>query len=207
MGVEPLRRLISGRDVGWIYAGLVLTTQTVLAVLPPTTQRAIVLASSTNLTNLRQYPPLVLCASAFMVASPWELLLLGPLVYVYGTAQRWLGRAATVIMGVLTHVGTTVFVATMLAARIHRGEAASLADATSADVGVSYGLAGLAGLITIRLPDRWRRATVVATTLVLVGTLLASRTFTNLGHLAAWTFGLGIALIARQAGVAARHAP
>ena len=193
--------MAAGRDVGWGYATVVLTVQLVLATLPSRVHDRVVLDSSTNLVNLHQYPPLVLGASAFVVSSPWDLWLLPILVYVYGTVQRWLGRTATLIMGVLSHVGATVFVATMLTARITRGEA-SLTVATSADVGVSYGIAGLLGLLTIQVPRRWRHAYLGLISTALVATLLTSRTFTNLGHLTAWALGLAVAYIAAQA----RHA-
>ena len=193
-----MRRAVSGRDVGWGYAIVVLVVQLVLAVLPSQIHDRVVLDSSTNLANLHQYPPLVLGASAFVVDSPWDLWLLPLLVAAYGAVQRWLGRTATLIMGVLSHVGATVFVATMLTARISRGEA-SLTVATSADVGVSYGIAGLLGLLAARVPRRWRYAYLGVISATLVAALLASRTFTNLGHLTAWALGLAVAWIAAKA--------
>jgi hypothetical protein len=73
----------------------------------------------------------------------------------------------------------------------------------SADVGVSYGLAGLAGLLNARSSDRWRRLIIAVASLYLITALQLSQTFTNLGHLAAWTIGLGVAWIARQSATAA----
>lgn len=93
-------------DVGWAYAAVVLVVAVVVRVLPGTTTDELVLDSSTNLDNLRRTPLLVLGASAFVVAPLTGLWILVPLVVVFGAAQRWLGRAATVIVAVLGHVGS-----------------------------------------------------------------------------------------------------
>ncbi len=190
--------LLAGRDVAVVYALVVAALAVSISLLPGHRAEQVVLNSSTNLDNLRSHPPFVLLVSAFVVPSLWHLWVLVPLVWAYGTLQRWLGRAATVVTAALGHVGATLFVATILTAGIAHGRI-SLSVGHAADVGVSYGLASCAGLVTAHLPRRraWVYATVVSA--VLGGLLLEDRGFTDLGHLTAWAIGLGLALVVDRA--------
>lgn len=202
VGVTRVRRMAAGREVGLAYPAIVICTYTVLGLLAPARRDAVLAACSTNLDNLHRYPPAVLLASAFVLASPWDLLLLPVSVWAYGTVQRWLGRAATVIMAVLAHVGASVLVATMLAARIHRGEV-SRSVAGSVDVGISYGLAGMLGLLTARVPIPRRRWLIAAVTATLLGLVVYWRDFVDLGHLTAWSIGVAVSVLVRRAGASA----
>jgi hypothetical protein len=67
------------------------------------------------------------------------------------------------------------------------------------DVGVSYGLAAVAGLCVVRVAHRWLAWYVVVLVAVLGGGLVLSHTFTNVGHMTAWCIGLGLAVVARAA--------
>jgi hypothetical protein len=180
--------------VGWAYAAVVLVVAVVVRVLPGTTTEELVLDSSTNLDNLRHTPLLVLGASAFVVAPLTGLWILVPLVVVFGAAQRWLGRAATVIVAVLGHVGVTLFVAVLLAAGIDDGRLSpSLARAE--DVGVSYALATLAGLLVGRVPRRLRPWYAAGLLVLVVAALVIGPDFTDLGHLTAVLLGFALAVL------------
>jgi hypothetical protein len=177
---------------------VVVVVAIAVRVLPGTRTEDLVLDSSTNLDNLRQTPLLVLGASAFVVSSPWGLWILAPLVVVYGAAQRWLGRTPTVIVAVLGHVGATLFVAMLLAAAIDRG----LLDpsvARAPDVGVSYGLAAVAGLLVARVPHRFRGWYALGLVAVAAAPLLVRSTFTDVGHLIAVLIGFALAVLAARA--------
>jgi hypothetical protein len=76
-------------------------------------------------------------------------------------------------------------------------------QAHAADVGVSYGLVAAAGLLTARVPRRWARLYVAGMSVLFAVGLLVNRTFTDLGHAAAWVIGLGLALVAWRAQVRA----
>jgi hypothetical protein len=185
---------LRGADVGWAYAAVVLVVAVVVRVLPGTTTDELVLDSSTNLDNLRRTPLLVLGASAFVVAPLTGLWILVPLVVVFGAAQRWLGRAATVIVAVLGHVGVTLFVAVLLAAGIDDGRLSpSLARAQ--DVGVSYALATLAGLLIGRVPRRLRPWYAAGLLVLVVAALVIRPDFTDLGHLTAVLLGFALAVL------------
>jgi hypothetical protein len=188
--VRALRRY----DVGIAYALLVLLVTIAVFTQPNGAAAQAVLDSSTNLKNLRTQPLSVLFLSAFVLESPWRLWLLPVLVVVFGAAQRWLGRAATILVAVGGHVFATVFVALVVNAGIaHHQLSRRVAD--EPDVGVSYGLAALAGLLVFRLTSRRRRWTALGGSTLLVLVLELSQTFTDLGHLVAWSIGLSTGLV------------
>jgi hypothetical protein len=191
-----LRRLWRGQDIAVIYAAIVVLTTIVVAVAPRRYSEQFVLASSSNLANLRIHPPVVLLLSAFMQPAPIELPIVVLLIWIYGALQRWLGRAATVITAVFGHVGATLFVAASLTAGIAHGHIA-VSAAHVADVGVSYGLVAAAGVLTAHI--RRRRAYTSSVTVALVALLAISRTFTDLGHLVAWAIGLCLAILVAHA--------
>lgn len=189
-----LSRSLRRADVGWAYAAVVVVVAIVVRVLPGTRTQDLVLESSTNLDNLRHTPLLVLGASAFVVSPVWGLWVVAPLVVVFGAAQRWLGRAATVIVAVLGHVGATLFVAVLLAAGINDG----VVDADVArepDVGVSYGLAAVAAVLVGRVPRRWRPWYALGVLAVAGGPLLLDPDFTGVGHVIAVILGFALAVL------------
>jgi hypothetical protein len=202
-------RWLRARDVGVAYAVIVLLIGMYVHTRPGRQEDLLVLDSSTNLANLREAPLSVLALSAFVVSSLPGLWILPFVVVAYGEAQRWLGRTATVVAGVLGHVGATLLVATLLVAGVRHGRL-DPSVARTPDVGVSYGLLCVAGLLTARVPrGRWRVGYVVW----LVGwtsALVSWRaTFTDVGHAVSLLIGLGLAALAAGAArsVPARPAP
>ena len=190
---DQLRELWRGRDVAVAYAVLVVVISIVAAVQPPAMLRDVVQTSSTNLVNLRLRPLAVLFASPFVVSPVAGLWIVAPMAVAYGELQRWLGRAGALVVGVLGHVGATLFVATMEITSLAKGRV-GFSIAVSPDVGVSYGLAAVAGVLVVRGADSWRRRYVIASLIVIVGQLLILRSFTGLGHLTAWLIGLAVAV-------------
>ncbi|RZS80177.1 hypothetical protein EV189_3658 [Motilibacter rhizosphaerae] len=193
--LDRVRRFAAGRDLALAYAAVVLVVTVVIALQPPHVTEELVLDSSTNLANLRSTPLLVLAASAFVTPSLAGLWILVPLVWAYGAAQRWVGRGATVVVAAFGHVFATVGVATLLAAGIAQHQLSRHLE-HEPDVGVSYGLAAVLGLLTLRLRGRRRRLAVVGGTVAAAAYALVSQTFTDLGHLLAWGIGLGTAQVA-----------
>jgi hypothetical protein len=197
------RTFARGRDVALIYAVAVVGTELVLGLLPDDVHRRAVIRSSTNLYNLHHSPLSVLAASAFVVNGALSLWQIPILVWAYGAAQRWVGRVATVFVGVLGHVGATLFVAAVLGADLGRGRLLR-STAHISDVGVSYGLMCIMGFIVSRLPERYRVWYVAALVTFAAGPLALNPTFTDLGHTCALGLGLGLALLASRVTAAAK---
>ena len=86
----------------------------------------------------------------------------------YGALQRWLGRVSLFVVAVLGHVGATLFVATMELTELAKGRV-GLSIAVRPDVGVSYGLAAVAGVLVVRVADTWWRRYVIASLIVIAG--------------------------------------
>ena len=196
--VAQARNWWRGRDVALGYGLLVVVVALCLAVAPAAVADRVISSSSTNLVNLRQHPPFVMVVSAFVEPSLWDLWIVVPAVWALGGVQRWLGRAAVLVVGVLGHVGATLFVSTVLTAGIAKGRVA-LAEATATDVGVSYVMVTALGLLAARTQDM-RRWYVGGLGTFFVASLLVARSFTDLGHLVAWVLGLGLALLVSRAG-------
>jgi hypothetical protein len=188
-----LRELWRGRDVAVVYVILVVVISILVAVQPPALLRDIVQTSSTNLVNLRQRPLAVLFVSPFVVSPVSGLWIVAPMIVGYGELQRWLGRASALVIGVLGHVGATLFVATMEITQLAKGRV-GFSIAVSPDVGVSYGLAAVAGILIVRVAETWRRRYIIASLIVIIGQFLILRNFTGLGHLTAWLIGLAVAV-------------
>lgn len=196
-------RLVRGSDLAVAYSLVVVAVALVLAALPQRVHDRVVLQSSTNLANLRDHPFSVLLVSAFVVSDVLGLWMVPFLALAYAAAQRWLGRGPTVVAALVGHVGATLLVASVLVAGIRHGRlAASVAH--EPDVGISYGLACVAALITPRVAASYRPWYVGGLVVFFVGPLLVRPTFTDLGHTCALALGFGLALLAHRAARAAR---
>ncbi len=204
------RTIWDHHDVAVAYAAVVLVAAVIVAVEPAAAAHRVVQQSSTNLVNLRSHPLMVLVVSAFVVSPAWGLVILVPLVAAYGALQAWLGRVSAVVIGVVGHVGATLFVAVLEVTALTRNRV-GFAVVRDADVGVSYGLATVVGLLAARVPVAWRRRYLAGSAVVMAVQLVLVQGFTALGHLVAWVVGLGLAVPVHRAagspGPAGSHDP
>ena len=199
---DVLRRsvaLVRASDVALAYGGIIVGVAVILAVVPTSIRDEVVLRSSTNLANLHEHPIYVLIISAFVVANLLGLVVVPFLMVAYAAAQHWLGRLGAIVAGVFGHVGATLFVATLLIAGI-KDHVVSRSVAFESDVGVSYGLAAVAGMLAARVVPRWRSWYVAGLVVYFVGPLFVLRTFTGVGHTTALAIGFALAWIAHRAG-------
>ncbi len=189
-------------DLAIVYCSVVLLVAVVLWFLPEGTRDQVYEDTSTNLANLRDRPISVLLASAFVISSPSEVLLVLQLLVVLAYAQRFVGRLASLAVGFMGHVGATVFTAVVLTTGIFHGFV-NPSVATVDDVGVSYVMATVMGFLSVFVPRRWRWWWVAFVVVYWVGPGLVARNFTAVGHTTALVIGLTVAFVAgrtRQAG-------
>jgi len=192
------RGLLRGSDLAVLYALVVLAVAVALHASPDHLQRRFVQDTSSNLVNLRHSPLRVLLLSALVVPDVEGLLILVPLVLALTASTRWLGRGPTLVALVFGHVGATLFVATLLVAGVTNGRL-DPSVARAPDVGVSYALAGVFGMLAARVPRRWRWAWVLVPTAGLGIVLLVAPDFTAVGHLTALAIGFGLGAVAHRA--------
>jgi len=201
--LRDVGRTVARADLAIAYCAAV-TVVTLLVHLQPEERTEQILARvSGNLNNLRAEPLVSMLGSAFVVESVAGLVLVVQLLVVLAYLQRFVGRLASLVVGLAGHVGAGLIVAVGLATGIFHGFVdASVAGAT--DVGVSYVMAAAMGFLVLAVPPRWRWWYLGATAVYWLLPGAINRTFTDAGHASAMTIGLLLALVAARA-VAADH--
>jgi hypothetical protein len=110
-------------------------------------------------------------------------------VGVLAPAERRLRWWRWLLVGVAAHVVGTYLGQSYLRRSIRRGNAPRrLVDAR--DVGVSYFLLGVAGMLSGYVERPWRLRAQVGTVAALAGNVAVRPTFTEVGHLTAFLVGL-----------------
>ncbi|MEU7058991.1 rhomboid-like protein [Streptomyces sp. NPDC046197] len=181
---------------------LVLFVSTVaLHRMTPHIEHQFLRQRSTNIHELSNNPVRVLVASAMWIESGHWLPYVVLYTVFHAQAERWLGTLRWLLVCVAAHLLATLISEGALLWAIRRGVAPESAVNTL-DVGVSYALAGVVGVLTYRIAPPWRYA-YAAAVLVFYGVpLVAGRTFTDLGHFTAVLIGLGCYPLVRGRGKA-----
>jgi uncharacterized membrane protein len=162
-----------------------------------------VLASSTNVTNLQNHRVWTLIASAFVLEDQIEIPSLVLVLLVMAVAELLWGWRRLIVVFLTGHVLASCLVYALLRIGVHNN-AVPGAVLVAADVGTSYGLLAVSGAIAITLPVRARRIAVPLALLAVVVPLLVDRTFTDLGHLLATLIGFLAGLAMRRRPLAGR---
>jgi hypothetical protein len=191
----------AARDAGrapatLVYATLVLTTTIVVRALDPAWRERLLADSSTNVANLTRTPVRVLVASAFWLQGRPIIVWIGLLVVAMALTERWIGTRRTIAVLAAGHVGATVLTQAAVATAVAAGWM-SRASLHMPDVGISYGLAALAGALVLRFHGRARVVHVVVALGVILIFLISDPGVGNVGHVVA--FGLGLAMPVRLA--------
>ncbi|MBY8879191.1 hypothetical protein K7862_16325 [Streptomyces sp. PLK6-54] len=173
-----------------VWLAVLAVTSAVAAGLSPDLRSYLLHHVSTNLVELRIHPVRVLFASAFWIETPSALLFYA-LVFelVHATAERWLGTVRWLMVVALAHVGATLVSQKAVLfgirdARLPRSLAHTI------DIGVSYGLAGVVGVLAYRVPAPWRWGYLLGVLAFFTYPVLHKGTFTDIGHLTAVLIGL-----------------
>lgn len=191
-----VRRWVLGSDVGIVYSILLAIVLVVLQVVPDPVHDHVVAFTSTNLRGLRVHPLTVLVTSAFVLPSWSGLWLQIPMILVvFSVVQPLLGRATLIITAAFGHIGATLFVSVLLRSGISKG-LVDPAVRLASDVGVSYALVGVAGIAVAWFTTvHMKLLYVTLVSMYLLGYVVFSRTFTDVGHLSAWFIGLCVACV------------
>jgi hypothetical protein len=181
---------------------LAVTTLVLRGVDAPTTSR-ILRHQSTNLIQMSRDAPRVLVLSAFLldngqliVEAAWFTLVLAPV-------ERWIGTYRWLVTFAAGHIGATMATTVGIWLQVRQGAGRSLAYPV--DVGVSYGVGAMTGVLVYRL----RRPLALAwLTLLLLNVgrqVVGAGTFTEWGHLVALGIGLAMGPLVRPDPSNRRH--
>lgn len=173
-----------------IWLGILAVTSVIVAVSPPHVRSYLLHSVSTNLVELRHHPIRVLIASALWIETPSGFAFYAVLFeVVHATAERWLGTWRWLLVAATAHIGATLV--SQKAVRLGiREQRLPHSLAYTIDIGVSYGLAGVVGVLTYRVPRRWRWAYLIGILAFFAYPVFNDGTFTDLGHLTAVLIGL-----------------
>ena len=198
-------RFIAGAPLtfGWL-AVLLLTTLIQRSLTGPQLHE-LLLRRSTNLHHLAADPIHVLFTSLLWIDGYWWPYAILFCV-VLAAAERWLGGWRWLVVGLLAHVIATYLGEGYLYLRIQNA-AASPRLINARDIGVSYFLIGIAGVLTYRVPRPWRWLYLAAILLVVGVPLLVSPGFTPLGHFTALLVGWACYPLAHRAAHPASALP
>lgn len=173
------------------WLAILAVTSVVAAALPPHDRSVLLHHFSTNLVELHRHPIRVLVGSAFWIRRPSAFAFYTALFEaVHAPAERWLGTWRWLFTAATAHIGATLVSQKAVFYGIaDRRLPHSLAH--TVDIGVSYGLAGVVGVLAYRVPMPWRWA-YLAGVLGFFGypVLGGGGTYTDLGHLTALLLGL-----------------
>jgi tRNA(Arg) A34 adenosine deaminase TadA len=190
----------------YAWLAVLLATTLVQHQLAARTLRRLLQSTSTNLHHLASDPLRVLFQSLLWIDGRywWPYLLI--FTVFLAPAERWLGHLRWAVVGLICHVGATYLSEGYLYWTIHEAAASSrLIDAR--DVGVSYFVVGICGVLFYRVPRRWRWGYLAAMGAIVVGGLLYQTNFTSLGHLCALILGVACYPLTRGRRTAAAYTP
>lgn len=164
-------------------------TSGVIAAVSPEARSFLLHHNSTNLVELRDHPLRVLVASALWIESP-SAFAFYVVVFevVHAPAERWLGTGRWLLTGAVAHVGATLISQQAVLMGI-RDERLPPSMAHTVDIGVSYALVGVVGVLAYVVPGRWRWGYVAVATVFFGLPAVSGRTFTDLGHFTSLLLG------------------
>ena len=196
---DQMRSYVRSAPLTYTWLVVLLATTLVQHSLTARTLRTLLQSTSTNLHHLASDPLRVLFQSLLWIDGRywWPYLLI--FTVFLAPAERWLGHLRWAIVGLICHVGATYLSEGYLYWSIQQADASPrLIDAR--DVGVSYFVVGIVGVLFYRVPRRWRWVYLGGVVVIAVGALVLRTNFTSLGHLCALALGLACYPLARRRG-------
>jgi hypothetical protein len=173
----------------YVWLGILFVTAVAVHHMSPEFEEEFLRQRSTNIHELSNNPVRVLLASAMWIDGGNWLPYAALYSLFHAPAERWLGTARWLAVCAAAHVLASLISEGALLWGVKHGMVPA-SEVNTLDVGVSYALAGVMGVLTYRIPTPWRYPYVVVV-LVAYGVLLVlGRTFTDLGHFVSVVIGL-----------------
>ncbi|MGW4564508.1 rhomboid-like protein [Streptomyces sp. NPDC004561] len=185
----------------YVWLAILFLTTVALHRMSPGFEQHFLRRRSTNIHELTRDPVRVLITSAMWIDSGRWL----PYAFLYtvfhASAERWLGTVRWLVVCVAAHVLATLISEGLLLRAVRDGMAPHSAVNTL-DIGVSYALAGVIGVLTYRIATPWRYVYLAVVLLVFGLPLAETPTFTDIGHFLSVLIGLACYPLTRGRGKA-----
>lgn len=176
---------------------IAVTTLVLRGVDAPTTTR-ILRHQSTNLLQMSRDAPRVLVLSAFLLDNGRLLIEAAWFTFVLAPVERWIGTYRWLATFAAGHIGATLATTAGIWLQVREGAGRGLVYPV--DVGVSYGLMSVAGVLTYRLRRPWTFLWLAVLAVEVGRPVITTATFTDWGHLVAAGIGLAIGPLVRPDG-------
>ncbi|MEU8993476.1 rhomboid-like protein [Streptomyces caniferus] len=145
--------------------------------------------TSSNIHELNEHPLPSLLISGFWIERPSSFLLYVALFeLVHANVERWLGSGRWLLTVGGAHIAATLASQELVLLAIE-GHRLPRSMTHVVDIGVSYGLAAAAGVLTYRLWPPWRYGYLSGVLIFFAVPLLTGASFTDFGHAIALVMG------------------
>ncbi|MEU6610799.1 rhomboid-like protein [Streptomyces shenzhenensis] len=185
----------------YVWLLILFVTTIVLHYMSPAFEREFLRQRSTNIHELSRDPVRVLITSAMWTDGGRWLPYAALYTTVHAQAERWLGTLRWLLVCVAAHVLATLISELTLLNAIRDGAAPQRAVHTL-DVGVSYALAGVIGVLTYRIAAPWRYLYLAVVLAAVLVPLVTGATVTDFGHFVSVLIGLACYPLVRGRGKA-----
>lgn len=181
--------LMRSAPLTFVWLAILLATTVIQQNLSAADLDRVLGARSTNIDHLTNDPVHVLWTSLFWIDGAYWLPYLLMFLIFHVPAERWLGSWRWLLVGLSAHVVASYISEGILALAIRDGVAK--ADMVNTlDVGVSYFLAAIVGVLTYRIAYPWRWVYLVGIIVVYGLPLVTAIDFTAVGHFTSLLIGL-----------------
>jgi hypothetical protein len=182
-------RFVASAPLTFSWLAVLLLTTLIQHSLTGRQLHELLLRRSTNLHHLATDPIRVLFSSLLWLDGYYWWPYAVVFCLFLAPAERWLGWWRWLVVGLLAHIVATYLGEGFLYLRI-QDAVASPRLINARDIGVSYFVVGIAGVLTYRVPRPWRWAYLVAILLTAGVPIVVKLEFTPLGHFTALLVGL-----------------
>lgn len=189
---NPLARVrdwVRGSQGTHIWLLVIGITSLVIASASEGLGQFLVHRTSSNIHQLNEHPLPSLLISGFWIERPSSFLLYVVLFeLLHANVERWTGTLRWLLTVGGAHIAATLASQELVLLAIE-GHQLPRSMTHVVDIGVSYGLAAAAGVLTYRLRPPWRYVYLAAVLVFFGIPLLTGATFTDFGHAIALTMG------------------
>ncbi|MFF8596567.1 rhomboid-like protein [Streptomyces sp. NPDC015220] len=189
-GLQAAAAYVRSAPGTYVWLLILFVTTVALHHMSPRLEEDFLRQRSTNIHELSDNPVRVLFSSAMWIPGGRWLPYVPLYTLFHAQAERWLGTLRWLVVCVAAHVLATLISEGALLWGISRGVVPT-GSVNTLDVGVSYALAGVVGVLAYRIARPWRYLYLAAVLAFFGVPLLTGRTFTDLGHFTAVLIGLG----------------